>query len=86
MERWLDKIVNQDKQEFEPSLTLRLGITYILKDMNLTPDQIAKTKHLMSHVQRNRMSQVQELRELSIDLVKQWEYNIMMENNLESKK
>lgn len=62
MERWLERVVDQDKNEFEPSLALRLGITKILKDMNLTTDQIGKTKYLMSYVQRNRMSQVQELR------------------------
>jgi hypothetical protein len=78
--------VNEDKSEFEPSLTVRLGLTKILKEMNLTTDQIEKTKYLMSYVQRNRMSQVQELRELSIDLIKQWEYNIMTENSHEAKK
>jgi hypothetical protein len=65
---------------------VRLGLTKILKEMNLTTDQIEKTKYLMSYVQRNRMSQVQELRELSIDLIKQWEYNIMTENSHEAKK
>jgi hypothetical protein len=47
--------------------------------MNLTTDQLEKTKYLTSFIQKNRMSQVDELRELSMSLVKQWEYNTMMD-------
>lgn len=59
-------------EQFEPSLTIKLGLTKILREMNLNAEQIQKTKSLMSLIQRNRMSQVQELRELSSDLIKQW--------------
>jgi hypothetical protein len=45
--------------------------------MNLTADQIEKSRNLITIVQRNRQSLAQELRELSFDLIKQWEYNIM---------
>ena len=81
MEKWLEKIVGEDRSEIEPCLAIRLGITKILREMNLTTEQIEKTKYLMSYVQRNRQSQVQELRELSVGLIKQWEYNIMTDSN-----
>jgi hypothetical protein len=79
MEKWLDKIVVDDGREYEPCLSVKLGVIKILRDMNLTTEQLEKTKYLTSYIQKNRMSQVEELRELSMSLVKQWEYNTMMD-------
>jgi hypothetical protein len=79
MEKWLDKVVADDGREYEPCLSVKLGVIKILRDMNLTTEQLEKTKYLTSCIQKNRMSQVEELRELSMSLVKQWEYNTMMD-------
>ena len=45
-----------------------------MRDMNLTAEQLENTKYLKSHINRNRQSQAQELRELATDLISNWEY------------
>jgi hypothetical protein len=61
-ERWLDKVIDEKEEEVEPSLALRTGIMKILRSMSLTAEEIRKTKRLQYLIQRNRMSQSQELR------------------------
>jgi hypothetical protein len=61
-EQWLDKVIDENDQEVEPSLALRTGIMKILRSMSLTAEEINKTKRLQYLIQRNRLSQSNELR------------------------
>lgn len=77
VEKWLERSVGRDQVEREPSLHLRINCVRVLQTLDLTADDLQNTKHLQHLLHRNRMSQVQQLRELCREVLAAWDYTLV---------
>jgi hypothetical protein len=77
LEKWLERSVGADQVEREPCLHVRINCLRILQTLNLSADDLQNTKHLQHLLQRNRMSQVQQLRELCREVLSTWDYTMV---------
>lgn len=72
-EKWLNKVGGADGGEgVEPSLALRKGLFEILLFLNARSEHLVRAQELQRVLQKNKRSQVRELRDLSDQIILKW--------------